>query len=100
MRGPALAYAIEAETLGFEAIQIFGARGYARLDVALGRRLILGTTVEVATQRHADSAGVRLVAGGTVDLGAGFSLGLRGGYQARSFASGGPSLGRNAGYAF
>ena len=42
---------------------------------------------------HADTAGVRLLGELTYDLGAGFGIVVRGGYQARVFASGGPAGG-------
>lgn len=87
-------------TAGFESIQIFGTRGYTRLDLAVARWLALGTTVEVTSQPHADTPGVRLLASANVDLGRGFGLALRSGYQARSFASGGPAAGLGLTYAF
>lgn len=87
-------------TLGFEGIRVFGVRGYSRLDVAVARRVTVGTLVEITTQPHADTAGVRLAGNVNVDLGAGFGIGLRGGYQARDFASGGPSLGSTVAYSF
>lgn len=87
-------------TLGFEGIRIFGLRGYTRFDVAASRRLALGTTIEVTTMPHAETAGVRLVGDVKVDLGKGFGLGVRGGYQARSFASGGPAAGLLVAYSF
>jgi hypothetical protein len=87
-------------TVGFESIQIFGTRGYTRFDVAASKRLSLGTTIEVTNMPHAETAGVRLVADGRFDLGAGFAVGVRGGYQARNFASGGPTLGGTLAYSF
>lgn len=87
-------------TFGVEALQIFGARGYSRLDLSVLRWLALGTTVEVTNQPHADSAGVRLLASANVELGAGFTLALGSGYQARSFVSGGPAAELGLNYAF
>lgn len=86
-------------TFGFEGIQIFGLRGYTRFDVAVARWLALGTHVEVTTMPHAERPGVRLVGDAKIDLGS-FFLGVRGGYQARQFASGGPAVGLTAGYSF
>jgi hypothetical protein len=87
-------------TLGFEAIEVFGARGYSRLDLVATRWLVVAPLVEVTTMPHADRAGVRLVGEGGFLLGAGFRLDVRGGYQARTFDNGGPSLGAGLGYAF
>jgi hypothetical protein len=87
-------------TFGGEGIQVFGARGYTRFDVALHRRVTAGTLVEVTNMPHADALGVRLAADLGIDVGYGFGIGLRGGYQARSFASGGPSAGATASYSF
>jgi hypothetical protein len=86
--------------LGGEGVSVFGVRGFTRLDVPLGRRVIQGSTVEVTNMPHASRAGVRLLADVGIDLGAGFLLSLRGGYQARSFDSGGPTIGGHAQYAF
>ena len=86
--------------LGFEGIEVFGLRGYTQFNVALGKRVSAGTLVEVTNMPHADKAGVRLAGDVRIDLGAGFGLGLRGGYQARAFASGGPSGGLSASYSF
>jgi hypothetical protein len=87
-------------TLGFEGIEVFGMRGYTRFDVAVTRRILAGTLIEVTNMPHAETAGVRLAADVRFDLGAGFGVGVRGGYQARTFASGGPSAGLAASYAF
>ncbi len=86
--------------LGVEGIQVFGARGYTRLDVAASKRLLLSPIIEVTSMPHADSAGVRLLGEGRVDLGRGFGLVVRGGYQARTFDRGGPTLGGGLAYAF
>jgi hypothetical protein len=87
-------------TLGFEAIQVFGTRGYSRLDVVASRWLTLSPIVEVSSMPHADAAGVRLLTDAGFALGRGFTGNLRGGYQARSFAGGGPTVGAGVGYAF
>ena len=49
---------------------------------------------------HAESAGVRLLGEARVDLGKGFGLVGRGGYQARTFNRGGPTLGAGLSYSF
>lgn len=87
-------------TLGFEAIGIFGVRGYSRFDVVAGRRLRVAPTVEVTSMPHASSAGVRLLTDIGIDLGQGWLVTLRGGYQARVFDSGGPTAGGGVAYAF
>ncbi len=87
-------------TLGFETIDVFGTRGYSRFDVALSPRWSVAPTVEVTNMPHASTAGVRLLMDVGYDVGAGFRLALRGGYQARTFASGGPAAGGAVTYAF
>lgn len=86
--------------LGFEGVQVFGVRGYTQLDLVANRWLTLAPTIEVTNMPHADAVGVRLLGDARIDLGRGFHTSLRGGYQARSFASGGPTLGAGLGYAF
>jgi hypothetical protein len=87
-------------TIGGEGIEVFGARGYTRLDVVASRWLRVAPIVEVTTMPHAEHAGVRLLAEGGFDLGRGLRLDVRGGYQARSFEGGGPTLGGGVAYAF
>ena len=86
--------------VGAEAIQVFGERVFTRLDLVASRRLVVAPLVEVTNMPHADRAGVRLVGEVGIDLGRGLRLDLRGGYQARTFAQGGPSLGGGLAYAF
>lgn len=86
--------------MGFEGIEVFGARGYTRLDVAASKRILLSPIVEVTGMPHAETAGVRLLGEGRFDLGYGFGLLARGGYQARTFNRGGPTLGGGLSYAF
>jgi len=86
--------------VGAEGIEVFGARGYTRLDLAASKRVLVSPIVEVTGMPHAASAGVRLLGEGRIDLGAGFGLLLRGGYQARTFDRGGPTLGGGLAYAF
>jgi hypothetical protein len=87
-------------TLGFEGIDVFGVRGYSRFDVVPVPRFLVAPTIEVTNMPHASQAGVRLLMDIGVDLGAGFRATVRGGYQARAFASGGPSAGGSLSYAF
>jgi hypothetical protein len=87
-------------TVGGEGIEVFGARGYTRLDVVASRFLTVAPIVEVTSMPHADHAGVRLLGEAGLNLGAGIRLDLRGGYQARAFDRGGPSLGGGLAYAF
>lgn len=86
--------------LGLEGIQVFGARGYTRLDLVASSRLAVAPIIEVTTMPHADVAGVRLLGEAAIDLGAGLRLDVRGGYQARRFDQGGPTLGGGLAYAF
>jgi hypothetical protein len=86
--------------LGFETVQVFGTRGYTRLDVVASKRLTLSPSIEVTNMPHADRAGVRLLGDVALDLGRGFAVVARGGYQARSFQQGGPTLGGALAYAF
>jgi hypothetical protein len=87
-------------TLGFEGASVFGTRGYSRLDVMVSERLRIAPIVEVTNQPHASRAGVRLLMDVGIDLGRGWLVTARGGYQARSFESGGPSFGGGVRYAF
>ncbi|HEY8077546.1 MAG TPA: hypothetical protein VIF62_25645 [Labilithrix sp.] len=85
---------------GGEGIQVFGGRGYTRLDVVANKRLMLSPTIEVTNMPHADRAGVRLLGDAGIDVGNGIRLDLRGGYQARSFERGGPTIGGGLAYIF
>lgn len=87
-------------TIGGEGIQVFGGRGWVRLDAILTRRFALAPQIEVTTMPHAGSAGVRLLVDARMALGYGFALTLRTGYQARSFDKGGPTLGATVDLAF
>lgn len=88
--------------VGFEAIRVFGVSAYSRLDVAAARRLTLSAIVEGTNTPHAgpNRFGVRLLGEVGVDLGSGFRIAGRGGYQARDSASGGPSVGLVGSFAF
>jgi hypothetical protein len=87
-------------TVGVEGVQVFGTRGYSRFDAVVTRRLRIAPIVEVTNMPHASTAGVRLLTDFGIDVGAGFVLTLRGGYQARTFDSGGPAAGAGLAYAF
>jgi hypothetical protein len=85
---------------GGEGIQVFGGRGYTRLDVVASQRLMLSPSIEVTNMPHADRAGVRLLGDASIDVGRGIRVNLRGGYQARSFERGGPTIGGGLAYVF
>jgi hypothetical protein len=87
-------------TLGVEGASVFGTRGYSRLDVVANRWLRVAPIVEVTDQPHASSAGVRLLTDVGVVMGGGWVATLRGGYQARTFYSGGVAAGGALQYAF
>ncbi|MFO0674329.1 MAG: hypothetical protein U0235_32745 [Polyangiaceae bacterium] len=87
-------------TFGVEGVPDFGTRGYSRVDLVANRRLVLSPIIEVTDMPHADRAGVRLLGEVGVDLGQGFHANVRGGYQARTFDQGGPTLGGGLAYAF
>jgi hypothetical protein len=87
-------------TLGFESIQVFGTRGYSRMDLPVTSRVVVAPIVEVTDMPHSSKTGVRLLAEVRADVGGGFQLSARGGYQARDAASGGPGVGLGAAYAF
>jgi hypothetical protein len=87
-------------TVGAEGIQVFGARGYTRLDIVANKRLVVAPIVEVTNMPHADRAGVRLLGETGITVVSGLRVDLRGGYQARSFNQGGPTIGAGLSYAF
>jgi hypothetical protein len=87
-------------TLGFESIQVFGNRFYSRMDVVATDRIIVAPIIEVTDMPHADTYGVRLLGEVAIDLGQGFSVALRGGYQARRSTSGGAAGGGTLSYSF
>jgi hypothetical protein len=79
--------------LGFESIQVFGSRIYARTDIAVHPRVRVSPIIEVTDMPNANKFGVRLLGEASVKVGYGMRVGLRGGYQARKFDSGGASFG-------
>jgi hypothetical protein len=85
--------------LGFESIEVFGTRFFSRVDVRASDRLRLSPIVEATDMPHADRYGVRLIGEAAYQLGGGFEIGARGGYQARDAASGGPSGGVHVAWA-
>lgn len=87
-------------TFGFESVQTFGTRMYTRMDIDAGHGVLVAPVVEVTDMPHADRYGVRLLSEVGIDAGAGFRVAARGGYQARTFTSGGPSAGVSLSYGF
>jgi hypothetical protein len=87
-------------SFGFEAIQTFGVRFFTQVDIQAVRWLKLSPIIEVTNMPSADDYGVRLLGELGFDIGAGFALAGRGGYQARDFTSGGFSAGGAVGYGF
>jgi hypothetical protein len=87
-------------TFGFESVQTFGTRMYTRMDIDAGNGVLVAPVVEVTDMPHADRYGVRLLSEVGIDAGAGFRVAARGGYQARTFTSGGPSAGVSLSYGF
>jgi hypothetical protein len=86
--------------IGGETIARFGTRCWTRLDIDVARGLSFAPIVEVSNMPNADAFGVRLIGEFTLELGEGFALAGRGGYQARKFTAGGPSAGATLSYAF
>ncbi|MDC3952215.1 hypothetical protein KEG38_21040 [Polyangium jinanense] len=91
--------------LGFESLGLgdsapFGNRFYSRLDLVAGDRVLVSPIVEVTDMPNAETYGVRLIGEVGIALGRGFSVQLRGGYQARRSTSGGPGFGGSVLYAF
>ncbi|PKN45003.1 MAG: hypothetical protein CVU63_09565 [Deltaproteobacteria bacterium HGW-Deltaproteobacteria-20] len=87
-------------TFGFESVQTFGTRMYTRMDIDAGNGVLVAPIVEVTDMPHADRYGVRLLSEVGIDAGSGFRVAARGGYQARTFTSGGPSAGVSLSYGF
>ncbi|HXK18282.1 MAG TPA: hypothetical protein VNG33_10795, partial [Polyangiaceae bacterium] len=90
----------EKLTLGFESIQTFGTRFWSRMDVPASARVVFSPIIEITDMPHANKFGVRLLGELGFDLGQGFMLGVRGGYQARRFTEGGATGGVTLAYAF
>lgn len=88
------------QTIGFTRETYFGTRFYTRLDLPLTTRITLAPNIEVTDMPHAGDFGVRLLADGGFVIGKGFTLWIRGGYQARISRSGGPAVGATVQYGF
>jgi hypothetical protein len=88
------------ETIGLDKATYFGTRFWTRLDIAVEDRVTLAPVIEVTDMPHAESYGVRLLGDVGVAVGHGFSVGIRGGYQARLSTSGGPAFGAQIAQAF
>ncbi len=87
-------------TLGFESIKTFGTRFWSRMDIPASTRVVFSPMLEIADMPHANRFGVRLLGELGFDVGGGFLLAARGGYQARLFTEGGASAGGTVAYAF
>lgn len=87
-------------TLGFESIKTFGTRFWSRMDIPASQRLMFSPIIEIADTPHANKFGVRLLGELGVDVGSGFTVAVRGGYQARLYTEGGASGGATVAYAF
>jgi hypothetical protein len=86
--------------IGFESVKTFGTRFFSQVDIQASPHLRLSPIIEATDMPHADRFGVRLIGEVLYDVGNGFMVGVRGGYQARDSTSGGPSAGLRVGYAF
>lgn len=89
-----------AEVVGWARSTYFGSRFYTRYDVMIHERVTIAPVIEVTDMPHAEAFGVRLYGDVNANLGRGFSIGVRGGYQARRSTSGGVGLGGTVAYAF
>ncbi len=87
-------------TLGFESIKTFGTRFWSRMDIPASSRFMVSPIIEIADTPHANNFGVRLLGEIGLDVGGGFTLAARGGYQARLFTEGGASAGGTLAYSF
>lgn len=88
------------QSIGFTKATYFGTRFYTRLDLKATERITVAPNIEVTDMPHAGDFGVRLLADGGFVLGRGFTLWVRGGYQARISRSGGPAIGTTLQFAF
>ncbi len=87
-------------SLGFETIQIFGLGFFTQVDIQAHDRLRVSPIIEATNMPSASDYGVRLLGEVGFDIGYGFAVAGRGGYQARDATSGGPSGGGTVSYAF
>ena len=86
--------------LGAEVIDRFGVMVFSRVDLLATERVTVSPIIEVTDTPNAERFGVRLLGEVNVQMGRGFALAARGGYQARDSTSGGPSAGGDLSYAF
>ena len=70
------------------------------MDIPASSRLMFSPIIEIADTPHANKFGVRLLGELGVDVGGGFSIAARGGYQARLYTEGGASGGGTVAYSF
>jgi len=87
-------------SLGFEAIETFGLRFFTQVDIRAHDRVRVSPIIEATNAPSADDFGVRLLGEVGWDIGYGFAVAGRGGYQARDATSGGPAGGGTVSYAF
>ncbi len=85
--------------LGFHGIEGAGFSAQTRLALAPLAWLSIAPAVELTNLPSAEAFGVRLLGDVAVTFG-GFTIGARGGYQAREATSGGPTAGGTVAYAF
>lgn len=95
-----LKFTLGWQTIGFTNQTYFGTRFYTRLDLPATSRITLAPNIEVTDMPHAGDFGVRLLADAGFVLGRGFTLWVRGGYQARISRSGGPAAGATLQFGF
>lgn len=88
------------QSIGFTEDTYFGTRFYTRLDLKATERITVAPSIEVTDMPHAEQFGVRLLADTGFVLGRGFTLWVRGGYQARVSRSGGPTVGTTLQFGF
>jgi hypothetical protein len=88
------------EVIGFTPETYFGSRFYSKMNIVAARRVKIAPGIEITDMPHAGTYGVRLLGDAGFDLGKGFLLTLRTGYQARTSTSGGPTFGAGLNLAF
>ena len=88
------------QSIGFTKETYFGTRLYTRLDLKATERITVAPNIEVTDMPHAGQFGVRLLTDAGFVLGRGFTLWVRGGYQARISRSGGPAIGTTVQFGF
>jgi hypothetical protein len=86
--------------VGFESIDTFGTRFFSQVDIHATTAFRLSPIIEATDMPHANRYGVRLIGEAAYEFTNGFGIAVRGGYQARNAASGGPSAGATLNFAF